>query len=566
VKAAVLPLVRKDGQPELAREALELLRRAGVQAEYDEGGSIGKRYRRQDEIGTPVRHHDRPPVLEDRTVTLRDRDSLAQERVPVDALADHLEAKLRRRGRRRRVCAALRDGRPSSRWSRRSSPTGCRTPTTSTRAARSRQRCARRAPSRDDRVVDGTVRVGLDEDALAVAAAGWPRRRPRAAAGRGRGASAATTVSATAHLAARAGIRVFATGGLGGVHRGRVGTPSTSRPTSSPSRARVCVVCSGVKSLLDVPATLERLETLGVRRAFGTDRCRASSCATPVAAAPAAVDRPEESRRCCAPAASSARRRARWRRAAIDEELDRELHDRVVDGGARRREGVRGADVTPAVLARIHAESRRASLRANVALVEGNARLARASRPCCERRRLRGDTARRRRRARARGAAAAGDAPADIAWRGGGQRANARAGSSPRRGTSPSSPGGRGPAGRAAVQACARRASSRGSRSTRTGRRARASCSSTRPASGRCARTAAPAPSRRRRRRGRWGARAGAGGRIAGAAGCRSTRARSPPAPGRRRAAAEPRRCRLSGVPDAEGAARALATGRPRSS
>ena len=93
VKVAVMPLVKKDGQPELARTIYEDLR-GRVQAEYDEGGSIGKRYRRQDEIGTPwgvtVDHQS----LEDATVTLRDRDSLAQERIKIDALAQELEKRL----------------------------------------------------------------------------------------------------------------------------------------------------------------------------------------------------------------------------------------------------------------------------------------------------------------------------------------------------------------------------------------------------------------------------------------------------------------------------------------
>ena len=93
VKVAVLPLVRKDGQPEVAREIVAALR-GRMQTEYDEGGSIGKRYRRQDEIGTPwcvtVDHQ----TLEDRTVTVRDRDSLAQERVAIDELRDLLSARL----------------------------------------------------------------------------------------------------------------------------------------------------------------------------------------------------------------------------------------------------------------------------------------------------------------------------------------------------------------------------------------------------------------------------------------------------------------------------------------
>jgi glycyl-tRNA synthetase len=93
IKVAVLPLVRKDGQPELAQEAFELLR-GQMQAEYDEGGSIGKRYRRQDEIGTPFCVTIDHQSLEDRTLTVRDRDSLEQERVAVDDLPAVLGARL----------------------------------------------------------------------------------------------------------------------------------------------------------------------------------------------------------------------------------------------------------------------------------------------------------------------------------------------------------------------------------------------------------------------------------------------------------------------------------------
>ncbi len=93
VKVAVLPLVRKDGQPELAHEVHELLR-GRMQSEYDEGGSIGRRYRRQDEIGTPYCVTIDHQSLEDRTVTVRDRDSLAQARVAVDELAGELVGRL----------------------------------------------------------------------------------------------------------------------------------------------------------------------------------------------------------------------------------------------------------------------------------------------------------------------------------------------------------------------------------------------------------------------------------------------------------------------------------------
>ncbi|HXP29084.1 MAG TPA: His/Gly/Thr/Pro-type tRNA ligase C-terminal domain-containing protein, partial [Solirubrobacteraceae bacterium] len=93
VKVAVLPLLKKDGQPELAEEVHRAVR-AVVQAEYDDGGSIGKRYRRHDEIGTPFCLTIDHQSLGDRTVTLRDRDSLAQERVPIDGIADQIERRV----------------------------------------------------------------------------------------------------------------------------------------------------------------------------------------------------------------------------------------------------------------------------------------------------------------------------------------------------------------------------------------------------------------------------------------------------------------------------------------
>jgi glycyl-tRNA synthetase len=95
VKVAVLPLVSKEGMPEKARAVFEELR-ARVPAEYDEGGSIGRRYRRQDEIGTPWGVTIDGQTLSDDTVTLRDRDSLEQDRVPIAGLADDLGSRLER--------------------------------------------------------------------------------------------------------------------------------------------------------------------------------------------------------------------------------------------------------------------------------------------------------------------------------------------------------------------------------------------------------------------------------------------------------------------------------------
>ena len=93
IKAAVLPLVNKDGQPEKARAIYEELR-SRMSAEYDAGGSIGKRYRRQDEIGTPWGITVDHQTMEDDTVTLRDRDTLEQVRMPVAGLADELSGRL----------------------------------------------------------------------------------------------------------------------------------------------------------------------------------------------------------------------------------------------------------------------------------------------------------------------------------------------------------------------------------------------------------------------------------------------------------------------------------------
>jgi glycyl-tRNA synthetase len=94
VKVAVLPLVRKDDQPELATDVYHQLRER-LQAEYDDGGTIGRRYRRQDEIGTPWAVTIDHQSLQDGTVTVRDRDSLAQERIKIEALGDEFDRRLR---------------------------------------------------------------------------------------------------------------------------------------------------------------------------------------------------------------------------------------------------------------------------------------------------------------------------------------------------------------------------------------------------------------------------------------------------------------------------------------
>src|SRR5215217_4486437 len=125
-------------------------------------------------------------------------------------------------------------------------------------------------------MVAGEATVGLDEHDLAAIAeredvvkCGVRDLAPLAA----RGGWGGTTVAATAHLAARAGIRVFATGGLGGVHRGARDTWDESADLTTLAGTGIVVVCAGIKSILDVGATLERLETLNVTvLGYGTDR------------------------------------------------------------------------------------------------------------------------------------------------------------------------------------------------------------------------------------------------------------------------------------------------------
>jgi pseudouridine-5'-phosphate glycosidase len=229
-------------------------------------------------------------------------------------------------------------------------------------------------------IVDGMVRIGLDGEALeAIAADGVAkcsaRDLPVVMARRETGA---TTVAATATLAVRAGIGVFATGGLGGVHREARESWDESADLTTLGQTPITVVCAGVKSILDVEATLERLETLNVTLlGYQTDRFPGFYLADSGFPVPWRVDSPAE-------VADVAHARAELGLGAIvvaqpiDEELDAELHDRVLREGleAAAREGVRGKDVTPFLLDRFHRETGGASLEANVRLVLRNAALA----------------------------------------------------------------------------------------------------------------------------------------------------------------------------------------------
>jgi pseudouridylate synthase len=232
-------------------------------------------------------------------------------------------------------------------------------------------------------VLDGVPHVGLTAAQLDRVCADpdlaklGVRDLPVAAA---LGLSGATTVSSTALLAAHAGIAVFATGGLGGVHRQSADTFDESADLVALARTSLVVVCAGVKSILDVPATLERLETLSVTVVgYRTTRFPGFYVADSGSPVDWSVQTPEQA------AAVFAARRGLAPGAVVvaqplpdDEQLDPALHDRVIADAlaAAEEAGVRGKAVTPFVLDHLHRASGGATLAVNVRLVLRNAELA----------------------------------------------------------------------------------------------------------------------------------------------------------------------------------------------
>jgi pseudouridine-5'-phosphate glycosidase len=229
-------------------------------------------------------------------------------------------------------------------------------------------------------VVGGRVHVGLDEATLAALAENGPRFA-KTGAGElavhvARGGDAATTVSATAVLAARMGIRVFATGGIGGVHRGTTGDVSHDLPALA--RTPIAVVSAGAKAILDLPRTLETLETLGVLVVgYGTDELPAFYTRSSGLRLEVRVDDAAELARMC---------RVRWDGLAqggvlvcnpIPEAaaLDRAMIDGAIAEAlaAADTEGVSGKRLTPYLLARLARVTGGAAVVANRALAKHNA-------------------------------------------------------------------------------------------------------------------------------------------------------------------------------------------------
>ncbi|MFM1777508.1 MAG: Pseudouridine-5-phosphate glycosidase [Actinomycetota bacterium] len=234
-------------------------------------------------------------------------------------------------------------------------------------------------------IIGGVVKVGLSSAELEIL--GDPASDvvkvstrdlgPVLAAGR----NGATTVSATSHIAHLAGIKYFATGGLGGVHRGAQETYDESADLVTLARTPITVVCAGVKSILDVAATLERLETLGVTVVgFGTDAFPGFYRADSGYGVTWRVDTAAE-----AAAIGTQRDAIRAPGAVIiaqpvseADQLDLELHDRVLTQGlaAATSAHIVGKDVTPFLLDWFHTQTDNQSLEVNVTLINANARLA----------------------------------------------------------------------------------------------------------------------------------------------------------------------------------------------
>jgi len=232
-------------------------------------------------------------------------------------------------------------------------------------------------------ILDGVVHVGLtDEQLVAIA----NRDDISKASSRDLAVlvasqkSAATTVAATAHLAAQAGIKVFATGGLGGVHRGANESFDESADLTALSALDITVVCAGVKSILDVGATLERLETLAIglvgykTNAFPgfylTDSGFTLEHRVESAADIAAVIKARESVGTNSAALLVAN--------PVANEMNRAKHDQILASGLSKAEAAHiiGKDVTPFLLEHFHTTSEGESLSVNIEIIKSNSALA----------------------------------------------------------------------------------------------------------------------------------------------------------------------------------------------
>jgi pseudouridine-5'-phosphate glycosidase len=190
------------------------------------------------------------------------------------------------------------------------------------------------------------------------------------------GKSAATTVAATAHIAALAGIHVFATGGLGGVHRGANESFDESADLTALANVDMTMICAGVKSILDVPATLERLETLAISLVgykttafpgfYLTDSGYTLEHRVDSAAEIAAIIKARKEVGTLSKALVVAN--------PVVKEMDKARHDEILKSGLEKAEkqGVIGKDVTPFLLEHFHTTSKGESLAINTEIIKAN--------------------------------------------------------------------------------------------------------------------------------------------------------------------------------------------------
>ena len=232
-------------------------------------------------------------------------------------------------------------------------------------------------------ILDGVVHIGLTDDQLVAIA---NRDDISKASSRDLAVlvasqkSAATTVAATAHLAAQAGIKVFATGGLGGVHRGANESFDESADLTALSTLDITVVCAGVKSILDVGATLERLETLAIglvgyqTNAFPgfylTDSGFTIEHRVDSAAEIAAVIKARE--------LVGTNNAALLVANPVVKEMNRAKHDQILATGLAKAEAAHiiGKEVTPFLLEHFHTTSHGESLSVNIEIIKSNSALA----------------------------------------------------------------------------------------------------------------------------------------------------------------------------------------------
>jgi pseudouridine-5'-phosphate glycosidase len=190
------------------------------------------------------------------------------------------------------------------------------------------------------------------------------------------GKSAATTVAATAHIAALAGIHVFATGGLGGVHRGANESFDESADLTALANVDMTMICAGVKSILDVPATLERLETLAITLVgYKTNAFPGFYLTDSGFTVEHRVDSPAE-----IAAIIKARKDVGTLNKAlvvanpVEKEMEKSRHDAILKSGLEKaeRDGIAGKAVTPFLLEHFHTTSEGESLAINTEIIKAN--------------------------------------------------------------------------------------------------------------------------------------------------------------------------------------------------